>query len=230
MDFYLSSLCCFSGVKMKLGEIKIESLRLMSVNTENLNINNIKNYEYDDLYREYLDRMPGAINRAISRMIGLKALPCKIAEVNPSQCEIFSQFLKLNLKTIISNLNSIERIIYINKDTINTNVEYQTLGDGEVLIHFNELHNYKGNDEKFVIEYMPILDIITTTTDNNFEIDVPETLARMIPYFVKGELYEQDEPEIAATSRNIFESALSEYISYGKPKKARQQYVKNVMF
>lgn len=215
---------------MKLGEIKIESLRLMSVNAENLNIENIKNYEYDDLYREYLERMPGAINRAISRMMGFKALPCKIEEVTPSQCETFSQFLKLNLKTIISNLNSVERIIYINKDTINTNVEYQTLGDGEVLIHFNELHNYKGNDEKFVIEYMPILDIITTTTDNNFEIDVPETLARMIPYFVKGELYEQDEPEIAATSRNIFESALSEYISYGKPKKAKQQYVKNVMF
>ena len=33
----------------------------------------------------------------------------------------------------------------------------------------------------------------------------------MVPYFVKGELYEEEEPNLAATAANMFEQWLSDY-------------------
>ena len=85
-------------------------------------------------------------------------------------------------------------------------------------------------DEMFKIEYMPKTPYITSTTPNNTEIDIPEVLARAIPYFIKAELYELEEPQVSASARNIFESALAEYVAVGQAQKNRQTYVKNEFF
>ena len=252
---------------MNLGEIKLESLRLMNANDEDLNIVNLDNYRQDDRYKDYLDRMPGAINRAISRFMTYKVIPTKTVEVKPSQGETYGQFLKLNLKKILSEMNvtdfgSLERIIYIYERVV-PNIEFQTITDGVVLIPFSSSYVFKGSanafpenanagdaynvegvckywngskwenvveEETFSIEYTPIVPLITVSSDDNLEIDIPETLARIIPYYVKADLYEQDEPELAATARNIFESALTEYVSFGITRKQRQKYVKNLLY
>ena len=247
---------------MKLGEIKLESLRLMNANEENLKFEKLNEYANDDRFSDYLDRMPGAINRAISRFMTYKVIPTKTVEVKPSQGETLKQFLKLNLKTILSDFGSLERIIYIYERVV-PNIEFQTITDGVVLIPFSSSYVFKGSanafpenanagdaynvngvckywngsewenvveEETFSIEYTPIVPLITVSSDNNLKIDIPESLARIIPYFVKADLYEQDEPELAATARNIFESALTEYVSFGITRKQRQQYVKNQMW
>jgi hypothetical protein len=247
---------------MKLGEIMIESLRLMNVNDENLTISNIDEKRQDDRYKDYLDRMHGAINRALTRYATYKLIPTKVAEVKPSQGETIKQFLRLNLKKILPDFESLERVIYIYERVV-PNIDFQTITDGVILIPFSSSYLYKGEidvlpknpivgtaynlkgeckawngeewveiieDEIFNIEYTPKLEMITATTDNEKEIDIPETLARIIPYFVKADLFEMDEPELSATARNIFESALSEYVSFGVSRKQRQQYVKNTMF
>lgn len=247
---------------MKLGEIKLESLRLMNANDEDLNIVNLETYRQDDRYRDYLDRMPGAINRAISRFMTYKAIPTMMEEVKPSQGETLKQFLKLDLKKILPNFSELERVVYIYERVV-PNIEYQSLTDGVILIPFRSGYLYKGmvdelpetakdgdaynmegicyfwngneweevnEEESFQIEYVPKIDMVDATTDNNYELPIPEALARIIPYFVKADLYEQDEPQLSATARNIFESALTEYISFGMTRKQKQEYVKNVMW
>lgn len=244
---------------MKLGEIKLEGLRLMCANDEVLDINRLEEYASDDRYKDYLDRMSGAINRAMSRFLTYKVIPTKVAEVKPSQAITKKQFLQFNLKEIISDFNSLERIVYIYERVV-PNIEYQTINDGVILIEFSSSYTFKGateqlpnnarvgdayyfegecnvwngsewevvdEDETFEIEYMPIPQMITSTTDNNTELEIPESLARIIPYFIKADLYELDEPNLSANARNIFESALTEYISFGISRKQRQQYVKN---
>jgi hypothetical protein len=119
--------------------------------------------------------------------------------------------------------------MYINEDAVYMDLDFKSVGENEILINFNDLARYKGKEEKIVITYSPNV-MIEEKADEGSELDIPETLARIIPYFVKGELYELDEPNISANARNIFESALNEYVAYGKPKKARQQYVKNTLY
>lgn len=244
---------------MKLGEIKLESLRLMNVDEENLILSKIEDYKTDGGYRDYLDRMNGAINRALSRFSVYKVLPTKVEEIKPSQCETIKQFLKLNLNKILSDFGSVERIGYIYERLV-PSIEYQTISDGVVLVPYCSSYNFKGKaeteiknakvgdaynfdgvckfydgnawievdeDETFIVEYTPKLKMFDNGSDENEELEIPETLARIIPYFVKADLFEQDEPELSANARNIFESALTEYVTFGMPKKQRQQYVEN---
>ncbi len=241
---------------MKIGEIKLESLRLMGVNEEELEIEKLEDYKIDERYKDYLERMNGAINRAISRFTVYKVLPTKIIDVKPSQGETIGQHIKFNLKKIVSDFNSLERILYIYERVV-PNINYETIVDGEILIPYCSSYNFKGmaknypdrarcgdaynvegvckfwngqkweeleEDETFKMEY--ISKIIVSNNDNE-ELDVHEALARMIPYYVKAELFEFDEPNLSANARNIFESALTEYVSFGMPKRQRQQYVEN---
>lgn len=247
---------------MKLGDIKLESLRLMNANDENLSFDNLSNYENDDRFKDYLDKMPGAINRAISRMMVYRVIPTKVADIKPSQGESLKGFLKLNLKKLIPDFESLERVIYIH-ERVMPNIDYQTIVDGEIMIPYYSSYIYKGvsnsfpsnakggeaynvngickyrdgnkwvqveEDELFKIEYTPKAPYITSTTSNEEELIIPEVLARVIPYFIKADLYEMEEPQISASARNIFESALSEYVAMGQVQKNSQQYVKNEFF
>lgn len=247
---------------MKLGDIKLESLRLMNANDENLSFGNLSNYANDDRFKDYLDKMPGAINRAISRMMVYRVIPTKVADIKPSQGESLKEYLKLNLKKLIPDFESLERVIYI-YERVMPNIDYQTIVDGEIMIPYRSSYIFKGmayafpknakggeaynvngickywdgnewvqveEDELFKIEYTPKAPYITSTTDNNSELVIPEVLARVIPYFIKAELYEMEEPQISASARNIFESALSEYVAMGQVQKNSQQYVKNEFF
>lgn len=247
---------------MTLGEIKLESLRLMSSNDETLSVVNLDKYEDDDRYKDYLDRITGSINRAISRFVTMKILPTKTKQVTISQGKTVKDFLKYELKNLISDFGSLDSIVHISKYVIPL-TNYQRLGDNEILIPYSSEYNYKGvasefpinaqqydcyyvngeakffngtewekidEEDTFTFVYNPIFPAFTVNSDNNSEVNIPEVLVNAIPYFVKGELYEQDEPEIAATSRNIFESMISDYVAYGTDKRTQQSYVKNVMF
>lgn len=44
------------------------------------------------------------------------------------------------------------------------------------------------------------------------EFGVNDTLARLIPLYIVGDVFAIDEPSIAANNRNEFESALEEYV------------------
>ena len=70
---------------------------------------------------------------------------------------------------------------------------------------------HKGNTVTFL--YEPRMPVITSVTDDTTEIPLPDELASIIPYFVKADVYELDEPELATQSRNIFEGMLAEYWS-----------------
>lgn len=247
---------------MRLGDIKLEGLRMLSANEENLKFEKLNEYTTDDRYSDYLDKMYGAINRAMSRIATYRLIPTKVADIVPSKGESQKQYLKLNLKKLITDFESLERVIYIYKRVV-PNIDYETIIDGEILIPYRASYNFKGvaekfpenakggdaynvenvckywngseweeieEDELFKVEYMPKAQYFTSTTPNETEIDIPEVLARAIPYFIKAELYEQEEPQLSASARNIFENALAEYVAVGQGQKNRQQYVKNEFF
>ena len=48
---------------------------------------------------------------------------------------------------------------------------------------------------------------------NAKELPVDEELSELIPYFIKGELYEEDNPQQASIARNYFEDTVDDYLS-----------------
>jgi hypothetical protein len=50
-------------------------------------------------------------------------------------------------------------------------------------------------------------------TDNNQTLDIDENLCELIPYFIKGELYEEDNPQQASIAKNYFEDTVDDYLA-----------------
>ena len=70
------------------------------------------------------------------------------------------------------------------------------------------------------LKYVPRLDL------NSREFDMPDSLSRLIPYFVKSELLDDEDYPRAAAARNLFEQSLDEYVSFdaGGAVKAKYKY------
>ncbi len=56
--------------------------------------------------------------------------------------------------------------------------------------------------------------INTPETKDFNELGIDDMLCRMLPYFIVGEIYSNDEPVIAANNRNTFEGLLEEYAEH----------------
>lgn len=54
---------------------------------------------------------------------------------------------------------------------------------------------------------------LNKNTDNSQTLDIDENLCELIPYFIKGELYEEDNPQQAAIAKNYFEDTVDDYLT-----------------
>lgn len=54
---------------------------------------------------------------------------------------------------------------------------------------------------------------ITSQTTNDTVLALDENLCELIPYFIKGELYEEDKPQEAIIAKNYFEDCVDDYLS-----------------
>ena len=54
---------------------------------------------------------------------------------------------------------------------------------------------------------------LTSTTGDDEVLDIEEELCELIPYFIKGELYEEDNPQQASIARNYFEDTVDDYLA-----------------
>ena len=54
---------------------------------------------------------------------------------------------------------------------------------------------------------------LTKDTNNDTELEIDENLCELIPYFIKGELYEEDNPQQASIAKNYFEETADDYLA-----------------
>lgn len=199
---------------MTLGEIKIEALKLMFTNiNDDIDEYNIAHYYDDENYKGYLYGMNGSINRCFGRIEERKVLPPKTRQLQASEGEASNKYIRYNLDALISDFNAIDRIIYEgnNGEYI---ADHDFMTEGNTLVVDNKVD--KG---VYRVVYKPSIKRLTLGADDNAIIDIPDSIASIIPYYVKGDLFRDDEPNEASESRNWFEQALNE-ISYKAMSKA----------
>ena len=186
---------------MKLGEIKIEALKLMFANTEtDLYIENMEQYERDEAYREYLVNMPGAINRCFANIEERRILPCKSFKIEGDAAG--ETRLRVDMSTKVGDFFDIARVVYENDAGVyDPNVSFYCEGDTLVLFTI-------GRGERYIVMYYPSIPRITASSGDGDEISIPDSIAAHIPYFIKGDLFRVDEPNEAGEARNWFELAM----------------------
>ena len=189
---------------MKLGEIKLEALRLMFTNVnEDLIIEQIDNYKDDESYGSYLANMPGSINRCFSLIEEKRVLPQKSHYLNHLDGTVSGKYIRFMLDDVIDDFFDIVRVI-----CESSNGEY--IGDYEYYKEGNTLVLKYDTGANYIVVYSPKIERISSETSENTEINIPDGIACEIPYFIKGDLFRDDEPDEAQEARNWFEGNLGE--------------------
>ncbi len=206
---------------MKLGEIKMQALRLMFVTaTADHEGEDLSILAGDEECKDYIAGMPGAINRCFANLESRDVLPVKRAVLSKFSGEVYGGSVRYTLSSILPDLFKVERVVWEReKGGYNSSVGYTREGDTLLLSEI-------ADGERYIILYRPRIKRVTSLTDNETEIDIPDHIAALIPYFIKGELFRIDEPDEAQEARNLYEAGLLDiaYESQGVQGKVKTVY------
>lgn len=192
---------------MKLGDIKIQALKLMFVNySDDISIDDITALSADQNYGSYLVNMPGSINRCFASLEEKRVLPVKSYSLDYIEGEANGSFLRFNLDVLIPDFFDMERLIYEYEGIYCGDADYQR--EGNILV----LKDTFG-EGSYTVLYYPRISRIDSMSDNQMELDIPDGIAAHIPYFIKGDLYRDDESNEASEARNWYEAAMDAIIT-----------------
>lgn len=201
---------------MKIGEIKVEAIKLMFANYGyDIQVDDIQRLLSDENYSSYIVNMNGSIARALDRIENACVLPLKSFKVNPGDIEHGKAFMRFNL-SLISDLFMIDRVVVEEASTYDANAEYELEANTLVLPNSNA---------DITIIYYPSVKTVDANVSDSDDLWIPDKVARLIPYFIKGDLFQEEEPDLAAAARNLFEASLDDMKSQDQNK---QNFVKRV--
>lgn len=193
---------------MTLNDIKKAALQLMFANySDDLtdeNVDEISNEEYT----QYLVNMNASINRCLGRIESANVLPLKTISITPATAKESTSsdtFSRYELKTLASDFLSLSRIAKECGCEYKPSVKYHIEGTVVVLEPLKE-------GEQYIVVYRRRPARISIGAVSSTTVDVPDNIAELIPYYIKADLYEEDEPNLALQSRNIFESLLTQLV------------------
>ena len=202
---------------MKLGDIKAEALNLMSIigymGADNTNIDTFYN---DDTARSYLYAMNGSLNRAMTRLynegkLGKKDVLFNNTALNESgeyDLSLLPDYGRAD-RVFIRDENGGER-------PINFIVESNKI----------KLRRFINPKLSYRLTYYKKAPYITYDTPNSAELDIADEIGHILPYFIKGELYADEEPGAASAAMSYFE----QYLFAICEDNGRQEYVQPVLF
>ncbi len=189
---------------MKLGEIKIEALKIMFANYSlDLQIDDIQGLVSDENYGSYLVNMNGSIARALDRIENACVLPLRVLELSIKDFVSKNGQLYFDVNSV-DDLFLIERIVLVSNELNIYDTEAPYVLEGCYLVVEDVCVDAKYK----IIYYSKAPEIEGLSDEDNLEI--PNKLARLIPYFVKGDLYQEEEPNLASEARNLFEASLDD--------------------
>lgn len=174
---------------MTIGEIKLEAMNLMFARNESLDV-----LEQDENYRDYMYNLTGAINRCFSSIEEKRVLPTKSKVLTNG--ELSGTWLRF-----AHNDLDIDRITFESDEEYIGSVPFDVEGDSIIV---------KNKEGTYRLIYYPSIARVLSYTSNDTVIDIPDRIASAIPYYVKGDLYRDDEPDEADKARAYFETAMAQ--------------------
>ena len=126
-------------------------------------------------------------------------------DLNASEGLASDSYIRFDLATLIEDFCDIDRLVCERREEYEGNAEFRMEGNVLVLPLLDEHTTY-------TVLYYPSIPRVTSETDDNTELAIPDKIATHIPYFVKGDLFRDDEPDEANEARNWFEMAMEQVV------------------
>lgn len=178
---------------MNWGNIQIESLKKMFLNTDNITVENLATYLTDKKYKTYLFAMPQACNEAIRY----------IASRLGTNVETYT--LRYNDKNTIDLTNYIPDMRKIHTVVCPPGVTYRMITPNTM-----KLDGWEGGDITIHYEVQP--DEIKSTSVATKRIgSIKDEYVAMIPLYIAGELYKDDDLSMSTMYMNEFFNMISSF-------------------
>lgn len=188
---------------MKIVDIYLEALRLMFVNANDLLVERDFNvYKRDEKFASIIANMPGALNRCFSDLENKGVLPSKTIDLNELKPLAIGETYHFDLSSVEDFFEPVRLAMFSDAGAYSSNSDFVL--DGGCLV----IPAYDRDREHYVLHYKPIITRVTSGTDEKSDVGVPDNIATAIPYFIKGDLFRDDEPNEAAEARNWYEAAI----------------------
>lgn len=185
---------------MTWGEIQIESLKKMFLNNESLSVNKLSDYMNEKKYKTYLYAMPQACNEAINFIVSKLGSNESTFELEKEDTIYYDLSKKIEDFRIIKGIYS------------KMPVSWKILNKNTIIID-----NWQG--EKILVSYEVKPTIINSDTDTNYVIEIASEYANLIPLYIAGELYKDDDLTLSTMYMNEFMTLVDNYANnkYGFP-------------
>lgn len=171
---------------MNWGDIQIESLKKMFLNNESLDVDDLETYLEDKKYKTYLFAMPQACNEAINYIASRLGTQVEKYTLEHSDENTF------DLSDNIPDMRKIKKIV------CPEGVSYKVLSP--TVIQFDDW--YLGNVD---IYYEVAVDVIRESTPITKRISsLKDEYAKIIPLYIAGELYKDDDLSMSTMYMNEF--------------------------
>lgn len=191
---------------MTLGNVKRLCLALLEQDIDtNVMEESLDNIEENDVFKEYLNNMDGAIFNAISRLVTNKKLPIVVKIIGKSDFDS-------GLYQLPEDTYQFKELAAMTKDGVNGNIKYQVIG--------KTLYLPQVQYEKYLLMYHPrffyfdkyakldgVEDINEIELSNH---NLPDELAINIRYAVYGDMKTEENSGLALNYKNYFEAILNE--------------------
>lgn len=191
-------------------QIKKETLRLMFALEQVGSIREIAGVD------DYLDKMEGAIDRAVMRICQAKKaglarfeIVIKVRENGENQAD-FEARNGYSVKELDEGIDLGNNVLAIDRVTFKMPNRPMLNNVGYDQLDYKTIRMYLPNAEngtKITVYYYPAMVEIPIQDDDEITT-LRADVQKIIPYFVKSELYEEDEASLASQARNIFEQML----------------------
>ena len=203
---------------MTKGQLIVKCLQLLNENNgEKIDSQIVSNIPE---YSERTSVIVPSINRALYRLSELKKLPVKELTVTyksnslnvdelPTKYDTAEGYIIIDsggsIITIQSNcIMGVSNVILEDRNYgISTNISYFIQGE---IIKLPPLEY----GQRYTLFYQPKVIEVSEDSLDTVEIPYPDYVLNCVPYFVKADVFEEDNPTLANLSRNIFESYASQ--------------------
>ena len=173
---------------MNWGLVQIESLKKMFLNTEELSVANLSTYKTDKKYKTYLFAMPQACNEAINYIASRLGTEVHIYQLTREET---NHLYDLSDISDLSNLRKVKDVIcpagvtwkMVTKDLL----EIDGWTDGDVYLRY---------------EITPATIASDTAADTDIGLETAH--ATIVPLYIAGELYKDDDLSMSTMYMNEF--------------------------
>ncbi len=150
-------------------------------------------------YAVYLAGMDAAINRALYRLQSV--LP-------KGRVELTSPAVTGSVATFnLGNISDFDGVSELREQTDTQYAAHAYRWEGGTTL---VVPLYRP-DRRYVLLYRRSVKPIEPMADDDYTLPIPDALAALIPYYVKAELYEEEDPTAARAALEYFDTSLSRY-------------------